>query len=197
MQGSLFELKASICRMAEINDLAWEDLQSKLVYKELKKKEKFVKAGNICRSVAFVAKGATRYYYTIDGNDITTFFTFENSWISSYNSFIEQKPSLVTVEAMEDSSIWILSYADLQALYSQYHAFERFGRMIGEFLYCCMDDRSYNLLLKSPEQRYLNALQENSQFFERVPQRYIASYLGIAPESLSRIRKRLMHKAIS
>jgi CRP-like cAMP-binding protein len=147
--------------------------------------------------VAFVAKGATRYYYTIDSNDITTFFTFENSWISSYNSFIEQKPSQVTVEAMEDSALWILSFADLQALYNKYHAFERFGRMIGEYLYCCMDDRSYNLLLKSPEQRYLLSLQENAQFFERVPQRYIASYLGIAPESLSRIRKRLMHKAIS
>jgi hypothetical protein len=91
MQASLNELKASISRMAEISDLAWEDLQARLVYKELKKKEKFVKAENVCRSVAFVAMGATRYYYTIDGNDITTFFTFENSWISSYKSFIEQK----------------------------------------------------------------------------------------------------------
>jgi CRP-like cAMP-binding protein len=197
MQASLIQLKASMNRMVDIGDMAWEDLLGKLVYKELAKKEKFVKEGSICKAVAFVVKGATRYYYTIEGEEVTTFFTFENSWISSYKSFIEQKPSMVTVEAMEDSALWILSYTDLQALYRKYHAIERFGRMIGEFLYCCMDDRSYGLLLKSPEQRYLHSLQENSQYFERVPQRYIASYLGIAPESLSRIRKRVMQKSIS
>ena len=98
---------------------------------------------------------------------------------------------------MEDAEVLVLTYNDLQYLYNHYVSFERFGRLMAEYLVGCYDDRMLSLLLKTPEERYLKTLTENSLYFERVPQHYIASYLGVAPESLSRIRKRVMQRVIS
>jgi len=197
MKNDLSQVKIFMDHMVSLEEAAWQVMAERLVFRTCKKREPFVKQGRICDEVAFVVKGATRFYYTVDGEEITTFFTFENSWISSYKSFITRLPSKITVEAMEDSELFVLSYDDLHYLYNHFHSAERFGRLIAEYLYTCIDDRSFSLLLKTPEERYLNTLQDNSIYFERVPQHYIASYLGIKPESLSRIRKRVMQRSFS
>ena len=184
-------------QMVKLDEAAWNDMQQRLEHRAYKKKQLFIAEGKVCREIAFICKGSFRYYKIVDGIDVTTFFSFEHNWVSAYTSFLRKAPSFVGVEAMEDAEALILSYDSLQYLYQHYIAFERFGRLMAEYLVGCLDDRMHSLLLKTPEERYLKTLTENSIYFERVPQHYIASYLGIAPESLSRIRKRMMHKAVS
>lgn len=190
-------LYTSMLQMVNLTNEAWNDMQQRLTYHTYKKREVFIHEGKVCSQIGFVTKGAFRLYKVIDGVEVTTYFSFENNWISAYTSFLQQAPSYITIEAIEESEVLILSYDDLQYLYQQHLVFERFGRLIAEYLVICLDERLHSLLLKTPEERYIKTLRDNSLYFERVPQHYIASYLGIAPESLSRIRKRIMHKTIS
>lgn len=197
MQADVTSLQLFMLQMVELEDAAWDDMLQRLQHRSYKKKDVFIKEGKICRELAFVLKGSFRYYKTIDGIEVTTFFSFEHYWISAYTSFLTRSPSFITVEAMEDAEVVVLNYDDMQYLYDHYVSFERFGRLMAEYLVTCLDERMHSLLLKTPEERYLKTLNDNRIYFERVPQHYIASYLGIAPESLSRIRKRVMQKVIS
>ena len=197
MPHGLTTLQVFMMQMVKLDDAAWGEMQERLVVRNYRKKQPFVAEGKVCREIGFICKGSFRYFKLIDGVEVSTFFSFEHNWVSAYTSFLRKTPSFVGVEAMEESEVLVLSYDDLQYLYDHYLAFERFGRLMAEYLVGCLDDRMLSLLLKTPEERYLKTLLENSLYFERVPQHYIASYLGIAPESLSRIRKRVMHKSIS
>jgi CRP-like cAMP-binding protein len=197
MHNGLPSLHAFLLQLVQIDDPAWHDMQECLQLRSYKKREHFVTEGKMCREIGFATRGSFRYYKTIDGIEITTFFTFDNSWVSAYTSFLNKTPSFVTVEAMEDAEVLILNHEQLQQLYKRHGAIERFGRLMAEYLVTCLDERMHSLLLKTPEERYLKTMKDNSIYFERVPQHYIASYLGIAPESLSRIRKRLTQKHFS
>ena len=197
MQNDFTSLHMFMLQMVNLSDAAWQEMQQRLTHCTYKKRDQFVVEGKVCREIAFVTKGSFRYYKMVDGVESTTYFSFENNWISAYTSFLLQAPSYITIEAMEDAEAYVLRYDNLQYLYQHHTVFERFGRLIAEYLVTCFDERMHSLLLKTPEERYLKTLNDNSIYFERVPQHYIASYLGIAPESLSRIRKRVMRKAIS
>ncbi len=197
MQDGLTALQVFMLQMVKLDDAAWNDMQQRLKPRSYKKKQLFIAEGKVCREIAFICKGSFRYYKTIDGIEVTTFFSFEQNWVSAYTSFLRKDGSFVSIEAMEDTEILVLGYDDLQHLYNHYIAFERFGRLMAEYLVTCLDERMHSLLLKTPEERYLKTIADNSIYFERVPQHYIASYLGIAPESLSRIRKRVMQRVIS
>lgn len=197
MQNQLNALYVSIQQWLPLNDALWNDLQRRLPYRTYQKRDAFVEEGNLSREIAFVTKGSFRYYKDMDGVEATTYFSFENDWISAYSSFLRQASSPATIEAMEPAEALTLSYEDMQVLYQQHPLFERFGRLIAEQLLTCFEDRMASLLLKTPEERYEKTLRDNRIYFERVPQHYIASYLGIRPESLSRLRNRVMHKAIS
>ena len=197
MQPQFVSLFTFIDAMVPLTSEAWNDIQHRIVHHIYARRETMVKEGKICRHLAYVIKGSFRYFKMIDGVEVTTYFSFENNWISDYTSFLTSKPGNVTIEAMEDSEVLVLSYADMQYLYNHHPVWERFGRLMAEYLTTCLDERMQSLLLKTPEERYLKALRDNSFYFDRVPQHYIASYLGVAPESLSRIRRRIMQKRIS
>lgn len=197
MQDALLALQIFMLQMVKLEDAAWQDMQQRLQTRTYKKREHFIKEGKVCREIGFIGKGSFRYYKVIDGVEVSTFFSFEHNWVSAYTSFLRKTPSYLNVQAMEDCEVLILTYDDMQHLYNHYITFERFGRLMAEYLVGCLEERMHSLLLTSPEQRYLKTLEDNSIYFERVPLHYVASYLGIAPESLSRIRKRLTQKAIS
>ena len=197
MQMDLTSLHASLLQMVPLTDAAWNDLQQRLVSRTYKKHELFIAEGKVCKELAFISRGSFRLFKVMDGVEVTTYFSFENNWISSYASFLTKAPSYVSVQAMEDSEIWVMSYDDMQFMYAHHPVFERFGRLMAEYIFTCIDERMHSLLLKTPEERYLKALHDNTLYFERVPQHYIASYLGVAPESLSRIRRRVMKRAVS
>src|SRR5579859_4114698 len=170
MHNKLNSLHAFLLQLVQIEDAAWEDMRECMTCRSYKKKECFVEEGRVCKEIAYAAKGSFRYFRVIDGIESTTFFSFENNWVSAYPSFINKSPSAVTIEAMEDSELLVLNYEQLQQLYKRHRSIERFGRLMAEYLVTCLDERMHSLLLKTPEERYLKTLNDNRIYFDRVPQ---------------------------
>jgi CRP/FNR family transcriptional regulator, anaerobic regulatory protein len=164
---------------------------SRLQLKSLKRKELILREGESCHFTVFILKGSLRYFYSIDGNEHTGQFFFEKSWYTDYESFLSGKPSQQNIEALEKTEILLLEKKDLEELYNRYPKFERFGRLMAERAYLGARRKNEALANQSAEERYLNLLKERPKVFERVSQHYIASYLGIRPQSLSRIRKKI------
>lgn len=145
--------------------------------------------------MGFVIDGMFRQFYTKDGEERTTYFFFENHFISSYISCITGQPSLITIEALSNSTYLTFPYKILQVLFEQNMAWQKFGRLLAEYLTIGLEERMVSLLLQSPEERYTGLLKSNKKkILERVPQHYIANYLGITAVSMSRIRNRLARK---
>lgn len=159
--------------------------------KRYKKGDFFLAEGQICKHVGFITKGLMRYYINHDGEEKTYSFSQENQYVCNYESFIPQNPSLKVVQALEDTEILVISHTDLQLLYSNVRKGERFGRIAieGVFLQLLLDINS--LYTETPELRYETFLKNHSDLQQRISQYHIASYVGVKPQSLSRIRKRI------
>lgn len=193
--GKFNPFRAVVEHFVPISDQEWEIFQSHLQPMVLKKKDLFVRAGEVCNHIALITSGSVRYYDVKDGNDITGYFSVENEMITSYKSFLTRGPSLSNIEALESTELITLSYHNLQQLLSHQEIgfkMERFGRLVAESLCCCYEDRISSFINQTPEERYLDLLAKSSNLVRRIPQHYIANYLGITPVSLSRIRRRIM-----
>ncbi len=186
------QLRKYISQFLEVNEEEWRMHQAVLTRRFLKKGEYLLRASEVCNHVTFINKGLFRSYMEIEGEEVTTNFAFEGNYVTEYTSFVTRQPSSEFIVAMEDAELLQLRYEDLQAAYAKAQVWERFGRLIAEYILTFVSTRNKSLLFKTPEERYLALMKERPKVMERVPQQYIASYLGIQPESLSRIRKRLM-----
>jgi CRP-like cAMP-binding protein len=116
----------------------------------------------------------------------------ENQFAADYTSFLEQSPSIKNIEALEDTEVAEISYVNINELYQQFPVFQIFGRRMAEQLFITFDQNNTRLTTMSPEERYLRLLQKQSPLLQVVPQYMVASYLGITPEHLSRIRKKVL-----
>jgi CRP/FNR family transcriptional regulator, anaerobic regulatory protein len=165
-----------------------------LQVKNLKKKEFLLQEGKICDKISFINKGAVRLFHNIDGEENTIQFFFENSWHTDYESFLTGQPTIENIQALEPCEIVQFNKQNLNKLYEKYPVFERFGRIMAEMSFLSVYNLHKMKTNEEPEERYLNLLKQRPELSERVPQHYIASYLGVKPESLSRIRKRIWSK---
>ena len=187
------QLRRAMSQTVSIPDDEWAAFEPFIRLKKYKKRENFTSEGQISREIGFVLRGSFRQYYVVDGEEKTTFFIFENGFVADYESFLKQAKGDITVEAMEDADVLTFDYTTIQRFYRIYPTFETFGRLIGEYLFICLQDRLKSFMLNSPEERYRRFLKnpDSDVILARVPQHYIAAYLGITPVSLSRIRSRL------
>jgi CRP/FNR family transcriptional regulator, anaerobic regulatory protein len=167
---------------------------SKLIVKQCKKKELILKEGQVCKFAYFINTGCLRYYYNIEGQENTAQFFFEDGWYTDYDSFLSGKPTKQNIETLEKTELLLLSAEDLQQLFINIPKFERFGRLMAENAFLGIRQRSEMLENQTAEERYLSLMKERPKVLDRIPQHYIASYLGIKPPSLSRIRKRIFTK---
>lgn len=158
--------------------------------KWLKKGEHFLCEGQVCRSVALINTGLVRYYINEDGNEGTYYFGREHDFVCDYESFLPQAPSNKNIQALEDTSLYIISHEGLQKNYREVKAGERLGRLGIEQVFVAVLQQLSSFYRDSPEVRYQRFLEIFADISQRVPQYYIASYVGIKPQSLSRIRKR-------
>ncbi|HEY1025917.1 MAG TPA: Crp/Fnr family transcriptional regulator [Sphingobacteriaceae bacterium] len=173
----------------------WDIFAGYLHVKTLKKKEYFAEAGKVCNEVGFLLRGSIRYYHVKDGVEITGYFSFENEFVSAYKSFLTQTPSTASIQAMENCQVICFTHSGLRDLFDNplvNYKIERFGRLVAEALICCYDDRVASFVTKTPEERYMELLHSNNNILTRIPQHYVANYLGITPVSLSRIRRRIL-----
>ena len=185
-------INKSVLQLVDLHPAELQYFISKFKTKLLSTNDYLVEEGSVCTHIAFINKGLVRYFFNVDGIEKTGQFFFEGGWISSYASFLSQKPSEMSLQALENTELLTLHFDDLQQLYSDIPKLERFGRLIAERIFVASTARNKDLLTQSPEQNYLKLMKERPKVIERVPQFYIAQYLGIQPESLSRIRKRMM-----
>ena len=149
-----------------------------------------IKEGKVSNHIYFLEKGCLRGFYNLDGKEITYWFAFENDFVTSFYSFITRKPSVENIQVMEDSTLWSIAYDDLQKLYNKHPDIERFGRLINEHYYVMLEERFVSNHFKEARERYENLASNSPHIIQRAPLGYIASYLGITQETLSRIRNK-------
>jgi CRP-like cAMP-binding protein len=157
----------------------------------LSKNEYLLMQGNICRHLYFLEKGALRGFYNLDGKEITHWFGFENDFVTSFHSFITREPAVENIQLLENSIVWSISKEQLTNLFNEHHEIERLVRIAYEKYYIRLEERYVNAQFKTAKELYENLLQQRPYILERVPLGYIASYLGISQETLSRIRSKL------
>ena len=158
------------------------------------KSEHFLLAGDVCRKAAFIESGVFRFYINTDERDATYYFAAESEFICDYPSFLPQRPSYVNIQALEAAEIRAISFDDLQRFYRKVLLGERFGRLIAEEIFVDSIQQLGSFYQDKPAVRYQNFVHRFPQLVQRIPQYYIASYVGIEPQSLSRIRRRFLSK---
>jgi CRP-like cAMP-binding protein len=195
---ALTSFRKGISKFIELNEAEWDVFSRHLDFRQLKKKSFFAAAGIVCNEVGFVFSGSVRYFNIKDGEEITGYFSFENELTSSYRSFLTREPALNYIQALEDTQLVIISYKNMHAMQANpllAYKMERFGRLVAEYYLICYEDRMTSFITKTPEERYLDLLSTGREIIQRMPQHYIAHFLGITPVSLSRIRRRIMKAA--
>jgi CRP-like cAMP-binding protein len=161
----------------------------------LKKRTVHLKAGEVCRHSTFIIDGALKgFTVDKDGQEHVINFALSDWWIADLYSLITQKPGVLTIEAIADSEVLLLSKERQQMLYDQVPKFERFFRIIAENSLVASQQRLINNLSLTAEERYLDFIQKYPFVLECAPLHSIASYLGITPEFLSKIRRRMAGK---
>jgi len=163
---------------------------------EIPKKTAIIKHGETEDYLYFISKGMVRFFIlkphpTEPAKEITFSFIVENMFCSAYDSFITRSPCNYTIETLKDTVIYRIHYQDLQNLYKTTEIGNYIGRISAEGLYVRKAQREMSLLMYNAEERYLNLLKTYPEYVLQIPLKYIASYLGITPQALSRIRKQI------
>jgi CRP/FNR family transcriptional regulator, anaerobic regulatory protein len=184
-------IRKFVSRFIQFTEEEWQYHQSLLVRRFLKKGELVLRAGEVCNHVTFINKGYVRIYNIVNDEDLTVNFAFDGNYITDYSSFVSRQPSIDYMVAMEDIEILQLSHDKLMQAYEHSPVWQKFGRLMAEYILIFVVARNKSLLFNSPEERYITLMKERPKVISNVPLKYIASYLGITPEALSRIRKRM------
>lgn len=184
-------LIATITKLIQIT--ADEEAILSALFKPLKLKsgEYFLEEGQLCRYVGFIEEGLVRYHMNDNGNQKTLYFNKEGEFVSNYQSFLPHEPSNTSIQAIEDTAMQVINYADLQRLYSSVSEGEKLGRLAIEYVFLSSLGQLKSFYKDSPTERYQQFLQSYPDLVQRIPQYHIASYVGIKPQSLSRIRRKL------
>ncbi len=174
-----------------ISEEDWKIFSSKLFRLELPKKEILLNIGQTENYLSFIEEGVVRFYIPKLENDLTTGFFFKGTFLSAYDSFLTQTPSKYRVETISPTVLWRLTYHDLQDIYRQTTVGNLIGRKASEEHFLKKHQRELSFLQDSAEERYLRLFTERPELIQHIPLKYIASYIGVTPQALSRIRKRI------
>jgi CRP/FNR family transcriptional regulator, anaerobic regulatory protein len=185
------QILASIKSLVPLNteeEVAFADI---LEVRKFNKKEFLLQEGQVCNKVSFINSGCMRLFYNIEGVENTIQFFFADSWYTDYSSFLTAQPTIENMQALQPCEVVQFKKEDLYKLFDKFPIFDRVGRVMAENAYLSLSQLNQMLTNEEPELRYLNLMKQRPEIVQQIPQHYIASYLGIKPESLSRIRKRI------
>ncbi|GIV34937.1 MAG: cyclic nucleotide-binding protein [Chitinophagales bacterium] len=196
MADSKVALKAFFNQIVKLTDEEAEDISRYFKPLTLKEGRFLVEKGEVCNRIAFIRKGFMRAFYEInDEVEVTKYIQPKHTLITAFTSFISRQPSEEYIQALTDCDLWVIDYKSMQHLYAKYPKWQELGRIIMEQIYQYMEKRILSFLTLNAEQRYKSLLEENPRLIQDVPLRYIASMLGITPETLSRIRQKVHQPA--
>jgi len=179
-----------------LSDEKWMEYTNCFNRIEVASKTTLLEEGEISKKLFLIEKGCIRVWFNNNGKDLTTQFFFENQSVASIESFMKKLPSPVVVETIEPSVIWWIHKNDLDKILKEIKEIpELRDRLIDMLFNRTFDYMKYfvSFIKDSPTQRYLNLIEERPQIIQRVPQHYIASYLGVTTVHLSRIKSKLLH----
>ena len=165
-------------------------LKSLLNSRKVNKGKFLFHRGDICDFVAFTYKGCLRSFVLKDGKEYTLFFHTENQTFGDYESFQKHKPACFSCQAIEDSEVLIFNHQAM-VLFEKAPGGQKLLRLVAEDLAFLLRDKLLSLLIDTPQERYLKLIETQPELLQRIPQYYLASYLGIEPESLSRLKRRV------
>jgi CRP-like cAMP-binding protein len=184
------QLLSHITAFHRLSTEAENALQNCFTQITLNKNEFLLTQGNICRHLYFLEKGALRGFYNLDGKEITHWFGFEKDFVTSFHSFITGEAAVENIQLVESCTLWAIATETLTELFDQHHDLERLVRIAYEKYYIRLEERYVNAQFKTATERYEELIIQSPHIIERVPLGFIASYLGISQETLSRIRSR-------
>ena len=190
----MFELiMANINRHIRLNPEETARFTSILKPRTLRKKQYLLQAGDVMRHECFVNKGCLRTYQVDEkGQEHVVQFAIEDWWAGDLYSFLSGQPSPCHIDALEETEVLLIEKNNLEQLYTDIPKFDRFFRIILQNAFVAGQQRIIENMSLSAEERYISFLQRYPKFEQRLPLRQIASFLGITPESLSRVRKQTM-----
>ncbi len=169
------------------------DLIIRLFVKEhFKKNEVLLHEGAVCRKLFFIAKGIVRFSQLSDGEDRTYVFRAEGAFCSDLDSFLRKIPSKNAITAIEPITAFSITYENLQVFYNELRFGDRFGRLAIEQIFVMVVNHLTTFYSERPEQRYIRFANQHKELLQRIPQYYIASYIGVTPQALCRIKKKLL-----
>jgi CRP-like cAMP-binding protein len=182
-------MKEIITSYLTFSDESFRQLMDIATEKNIEKKQILFSPNKPANKILFLKKGLLRGYRIIDGKDYTHHFYFENWFATDFSSFLTEKPSSIFIESIEKTNYYEFQKKDLVNLYNKSHQIERLGRIIAEKAYLTTVEKMADLQLLDLHTKHKTLIQRNPALFQRVPQKYIASYLGVSEQSLSRIKK--------
>ncbi|SDX35486.1 Crp/Fnr family transcriptional regulator [Hymenobacter psychrophilus] len=189
------QLRAALAPFISLTDSEWAALAPQLHRRQLRAEEWLLAPGQVCQEISFVSQGLLRTcYQRPDQAEVNFLFHFPRTFVTDYESVLLREPARLGIQALAPTQVLALPVALLPTLYEDVR-WQRFGRLMAEQIYLAARRRAEELLFLTPTQRYEKLLHEQPDWLRELPLRHLASYLGVQPESLSRIRQRLTQPA--
>ena len=188
------DLRKYCNQISPLQEKTWEALKQVFKTSQLKKGDFFVTEGQVTRKFAFLSEGVIRaFYQNNEGIEYNRNFFTNASFIGNYSSLITGKPSLHAQQALTNCQLYIGDYDALINLYDNYPDLERFARKFAENYFVKYEQKEIEIIFSNADKRYITFQEQYPNLIQLIPQYHIASYLGISPTQLSRIRKKNTH----
>lgn len=188
----LQQLSGFLNQYVPLTDVEFEMLVKVANFRNIKKRQLLIDSSHSAKEMVFFTSGYFRFFHYLEGgNEVTSDFYFAPGFVTSFSSFVSGKPTCVNIEAMTDMDLFTVSRVNLLQLYDRSQKIERLGRMLTEQFAMNAEMHLFSLLNYTAEDRYRKLLQQHPEYIQEIPLKYIASYLGIKQETLSRIRRKI------
>lgn len=184
-------IKAYYEQIIKLRQSEWEFIAARFERKVFAKNQIITRQGETEHYLSFIETGIVRFYIPGDEHELTFNFSFDKEFTSAYDSFLTQTPSEYALQALTETVTWQISYVDLQKVYAQTEAGNYLGRFASEKLFLAKSRRELSLLKYNAKERYLKLFSEQPDILKYIPLKYVASYIGITPQGLSRIRRQI------
>ena len=189
------ELYKYLNSISPLQDETWESIKTVFFETTLKKGDYFINDGEIAKQIGFLENGIIRAFYrNNEGTEYNKHFFIDNNLVGGYSSLVTKQPNKIIQQALTDCKFLTANYAEITNLYDLYPDFERVGRRLAEHYFVDKEQREIEIVLMNADERYLIFQKEYPQIEKLIPQYQIASYLGITPTQLSRIRRKFCER---